>query len=164
MKSSKTPAAPGRRSSPTSAPHPAQSSGIVEVPTGLTYQGKPRTCGFRLSTLDIVVLFMATGFAAATYRVSVGYSLFVPFVVYHFFLFCNVFRIPRNPELIWGAVFLVHSAVWFLSGSPNVFLLFCLQLVVTTAIIVHEIRQPTYHGIFSRQFNPRIDDYIRGKV
>ena len=137
---------------------------MKENATGLTYQGKPRTCGLRLSITDVVVLVVATLTGTTAYSFTFGYALFVPFVVYHFFLFCNAFRIPRKPELIWGAVFLVHSAAWIISGRLNIPLLFCLQLVVTAVIIGHEVRQPTYHGIWSRRLNSRIDDYWAGRL
>ena len=46
----------------------------------------------------------------------------------------------------------------------NIFALFGLQLLVTAVIIIRETRLPSYHGIFSRQLNSRIDDYLSGKV
>lgn len=131
---------------------------------GLTYQGKPRTCGFRLSAVDVVVLVIATVVGAGGYAPMAGYSLFIPFVVYHFFLFCNVFRIRRKPELAWAGAFLAHLAAWVVVGGINIPMLFCLQLVVTVVVIAYEIRQPSYHGIFARRFNPRIDDYLSGNA
>lgn len=134
------------------------------LPTVLTGQGKPRTCGFRLSKMDVAVLAGATVSGTAAYQISAGYSLFLPFVVFHFFLFCNVFRIARKPELVWAAVFLLHSFAWSLSGTFNIVLLFGLQSLFTAGVIFRETRQPNYHGVFSRQLNPRIDDYLSGKT
>lgn len=131
---------------------------------GLTYQGKPRTCGFRLSVTDALVLIAGTLAGAAAYQVTMGYSLFVPFVVYHFFLFCNVFRITRKSELVWSAVLLVHAFGWLLSGTPYMPMLFGLQFVFTVVVIVSEIRSPMYHGVFSRRLNPRIDEYLSGQI
>ena len=38
-------------------------------------------------------------------------------VVIHFFLFCNVFKVPRKLELLWAAVFLINTGVWLAAGS-----------------------------------------------
>lgn len=113
---------------------------------------------------DVVVLVVATVVGLAAYEPTVGYSLFVPFVVYHFFLFCNVFRIRRRPELIWGAVFVCHSVVWIFSGSMSLGLLFSLQSVFTVVVLIREIRHTSYHGVFSRRLNPDIEDYLNGKI
>lgn len=134
------------------------------LPTAVTYQGKPRTCGMRLSAVDVVVMVGATTVGVTGYAVTAGFSLFVPFVVYHFLLFCNVFRIPRRPELVWAAVMLVHTVLWVLSGSLSLPWLFALQSAFTTALLAREVRRPTYHGVLSRRFNPSLDDYMAGKI
>lgn len=125
---------------------------------------RPRTCGLRLSALDVVVIVLAILVGIGAYWVSNGFSLFVPFVVGHFFLFCNVFRIRRRPELIWAGIFVINCAAWLLAGIPNLPLMCAAQLPVTVAILLKELRVPTYHGIFARRVNPRIDDYLVGKI
>lgn len=127
-------------------------------------RSRKRTCGLRLSFTDVGVMLLATGAGVAGYRATMGYSLFVPFVVYHFFLFCNVFRIRRATELVWAGVFVVHTASWFLLGPMHMPALFALQSIFTAILIVHEIRQPAYHGIAARRINPRIDEYLSGDV
>jgi len=75
------------------------SSAVMQVekqPAGLTYQGKPRTWGLRFSILDGVVLVLAAVVTVGTWSTTVGWSGMVLFVVLHFFLFCNVFRIRRK--------------------------------------------------------------------
>ncbi|TWT85266.1 hypothetical protein Pla123a_00730 [Posidoniimonas polymericola] len=130
----------------------------------LTYQGRPRTCGLRLSTVDVVVMAAATAGGVAGYSYTAGFSPFVPFVVFHFFLFCNVFRIPCRPELLWAGVFLIHTTVWLWLGTVSLPWLFALQSVFTFALLACELRRPTYHGVLSRRFNPRIDDYLAGGI
>jgi hypothetical protein len=136
----------------------------METSPGLTYQGRPRTCGFRLSVTDVIVLIAGGVVGAAGYKLTEGFSLFVPFVVLHFFLFCNVFRIRRKPELVWGGIFLLNSAAWIFSGNFNILAICGSQLIVTVIVIANELRLPTYHGIFSRQINPRINDYLAGNI
>ena len=55
--------------------------------------------GFRMSILDLVVLVVADTIALGLWFVLGPIGLLFPFVVGHFFLFCNVFRTARNLEL-----------------------------------------------------------------
>jgi len=136
----------------------------MEQPTGLTYQGKPRTCGFRLSHIDVAVLLVSALIGVGGFSPTYGFSVFVPFVVVHFFLFCNVFRIRRKPELVWGACFLLNCIAWIASGHVNIFAIIGTQFVVTVVIIANELRMPSYHGVLARRINPRIDDYLAGRI
>ena len=132
----------------------------MEQPSvGLNYQGKPRTCGLRFSLLDGIVLFSSIVIGVFGYPYLDGFVLFIPFVVVHFFLFCNVFRIRRKPELIWAGLFILVTAAWIGSGHLSILGICGTQVPVTIAIIANELRVPTYHGIFSRHINPRIDEY-----
>lgn len=130
---------------------------------GLTYQGKPRTCGFRLSVSDVFVLILGTLVGSFGYHFYGDVFLFIPYVVGHFFLFCNVFRVRRKPELAWSAVFLMNCAIWIAVGKMNVYGIFGSQFLMTVIVIVNEIRNPHYHGVLSRRLNPRIDEYLAGK-
>ncbi len=40
-------------------------------------------------------------------------------VVAHFFLFCNVFKVPRKLELLWAVLFLINSGLWLAAGNFN---------------------------------------------
>ena len=110
--------------------------------------------GFRFSVLDGGVLVV--GAVLAWWLCDQGFPLWwiVPVVLFHFFLFCNVFLVWRRWELIWAAVFVVNVAVHLALGrweaaSPLLF-----QLPVTSAILWRQIRSPLYHGIFAEQWNP----------
>src|SRR5947207_1687337 len=75
--------------------------------------------GFRISAFDVVVL--ALGAAGAIF---VGMKIWwagmiIGFVIGHFFLFCNVFRISRRPGLIWAAVFTVLATSTILTCIPG---------------------------------------------
>lgn len=114
--------------------------------------------------MDVVVLLLAALIGIAGYPSTDGFSLFVPFVVIHFFLFCNVFRIRRKAELIWGGLFLLNCVAWLAAGRILLFPLFGTQLLPTVIIIAIELRAPCYHGIFARRINPRIEDYLAGRM
>ncbi|MEK6239135.1 MAG: hypothetical protein N2C14_30835, partial [Planctomycetales bacterium] len=81
-------------------------------------------------------------------------SILIAFTVGHFFLFCNVFRIRRGPELIWTAFFLADAAVWLLWLEMNVVGLIGTTLPLTILVIVREMRFPFYHGVFAKRINP----------
>lgn len=125
---------------------------------------RPRTHGLRLSLTDVVVLIAGGLIGIVGFPFTEGLSLFVPFVVLHFFLFCNVFRIRRVPELIWAAVFLLNCTAWIATGNLNLAAICGAQLPVTLLLIGYELRQPTYHGICAQRINPRLDEYLSGKI
>lgn len=133
-----------------------------QVNTGLTYQGKRRTWGVRFSWTDAVILVMAVTGTIGTYSFTDGYSLLILFVVLHFFLFCNIFRIRRTPELVWAGIFLLNASVWILLDHLSLWGIASTQFVFTVIVIVNEFRNPNYHGVFARQINPHLDNYLSG--
>ncbi len=130
---------------------------------GVTYQGRPRTWGFRLSPLDIVVLIGSFVLTAVLWRPTSGYAFIALVVVLHFFLFCNVFRIPRNPELIWGCCFLGICATCLIVDVYSPMTVTVLVLPVSLAIIGWSCRLPSYHGVFADRINPRLNEYLAGR-
>jgi len=131
---------------------------------GLTYRGKPRTCGLRLSAGDVVVIGVTVVATVAAWPYVGPIVLLVPFVVGHFFLFCNVFRVARKPELVWAGVFVTNCACWVAAGRLGIWQVCVPQMAVTGLLILIEIRKPYYHGVFARQLNPMIDQYLDGDI
>ncbi len=131
---------------------------------GLVCQGKDRTHGFRLSGADIAVLIIGAAASAIGYYILGEVALFIPYVLAHFFLFCNVFRIRRRPEIIWAFAFLLNCCSWVAIGGVNVFGICASQLLVTLSIVLLEIRRPYYHGILADRLNPNLRDYLEGRV
>lgn len=132
---------------------------------GETFQGRPRTHGFRFSLVDgiaIVVCGVATVFLWPTMG---EFALLLPYVLGHFFLFCNIFRIQRRPELIWAGLFVANVVICLaLIQTPFVIPLMA-QLPVTAWLIVQEIRKPTYHGILAHRWNKHhLAAYLRGDL
>ena len=135
-----------------------------ESDVGLTYSGKPRTHGLRFSVLDGCVLVAAVVLTIATWSFTFGLSALIMFVVLHFFLFCNVFRIRRKPELIWATIFVVNCLIWISTGNVSMLGITISQAVITMLILFREVRLPYYHGIYAQTINPRLDEYIAGRV
>jgi hypothetical protein len=73
----------------------------------------------------------------------------------HFFLFCNVFRLRRSYELIWAGTFLANIIVWKWGGIYSWWTALALQIPVTILVIVAEVRNPSYHGVWSRAARAR---------
>lgn len=115
--------------------------------------------GFRISLLDAVVLItgMIGAFIASSYAWWAG--MVIGFVVGHFFLFCNVFRIARKPELIWAAVFIILTGPTVLTGMPGWIVTFIGSLIVAVVLIYLETQKPSYHGILWSKFNPGLREW-----
>ncbi len=121
-----------------------------------------RTAGTRFSTVDgiaIVACAAITWFAFSTF----GKLAWLPAIVLgHFFLFCNVFRIHRNYELIWAGCFIANFGVWVLCSPAHVpleWILLC-QIPITVILILLEMRGPNYHGILANRLNPKLEAYL----
>ena len=114
--------------------------------------------------LDGIVLIVSLVATLTTLDLTDGLSLIILFVVLHFFLFCNVFRIRRKPELIWAATFIANCALWLVFGEFNLTWIALTQSVITICLILFEVRLPYYHGVFAKRINPKLDDYLFGRL
>jgi hypothetical protein len=123
-----------------------------------------RACGFRLSWFDVAILMI--GAMLSWWLTNLSFPLYwiVPAALGHFFLFCNVFLVWQRLELLWALAFVLNVAahVTFDEFSPWPTLLW--QAPVTLAVIACQMRSPWYHGIFARQINPRLADYLTHKL
>ena len=127
--------------------------------------GKPLTCGMRFSVVDAVTLIVGAGVTVWAWAFVPDLALVVPFLLMHFFLFCNVFRVSRRPELIWSGVFIV--TFMFCSASSYVVnwpAICAIQLPLMAFLLWRETTKPWYHGIACRKWNANhIDAYLRGE-
>lgn len=113
--------------------------------------------GFRCSVFDVVVIVVgAIGSVWAWQNVAWWAGVGVAYIVLHFFLFCNVFRIRRIPELIWAAVFSALAASSIQTSFPDWTVTFGVNALFTAVLIAIETRVPSYHGVFWKQFNPNL--------
>lgn len=103
--------------------------------------------GFRFSLNDALVLLVSGIVAVLLWKPLPHLSVLLLFVIGHFFLFCNVFRVRRNYEYLWGAVFVVNAMLWLLLRPEGFHWALWVQLPVTAGVIVAEVRSERYHGI-----------------
>jgi hypothetical protein len=70
---------------------------------------RPFAPGFRLSAIDVGVVLAGAIGSFLVAQVESWFGLAIAFTVGHFFLFCNVFRMPRPLELAWAVCVLQPS-------------------------------------------------------
>ncbi len=115
--------------------------------------------GFRLSNFDVAVLAIGTAGALVAGMFTPWIGLLIAFVVAHFFLFCNVFRVSRRPELVWAGFFVLLAAGTIAANIPGWLLTFIVSLCFTVVIVALEMRKPAYHGVGWRRLNPRLPEW-----
>ena len=119
--------------------------------------------GFRISKIDILVLVIGALSAGYCYPLSQIISLIIFFVIGHFFIFCNITRMSRGPELIWSGTFLLLAGFSVSTGQPNWLLTFLLSTLMTFILVVLEAQKPSYHGIFWQTLNPNLLQWFEEK-
>ncbi len=117
--------------------------------------------GLRLSFFDMVILAIAVISVIYLAKVLFFASFMVMFVIGHFFLFCNVFRVSRILEIIWAIVFVSASIMTLIVGYPGWILTVLISLVLSIGFIIYEIKSPSYHGIFWQRINPQLETWWR---
>lgn len=115
--------------------------------------------GFRIDGKDILVL--AGGFVLAYLagRQVWWMGLIVGFSIGHFFLFCNVFRVDHPLELAWAALFVAMAGGTILLEQPGWLFTVFLSLAATFAVLVLQMRKPSYHGIAWQRLNPDLPSW-----
>lgn len=112
--------------------------------------------GFRLSAIDVVVLMF--GIAASFYMHAIypAISYIILCVVGHFFLFCNLVRMSRVSELAWSFAFIFLVGIHLSTGWLSSVALAIAVVVITSILVVLEMKKPSYHGVGWRFFNPEL--------
>ncbi|MEX2213734.1 MAG: hypothetical protein WD768_06380 [Phycisphaeraceae bacterium] len=111
------------------------------------------TPGFRLSSLDILISVVSAALAITFAFIDPNLGLIIAFVVIHFFLFCNVFRVARPLELTWAGVFILLGSL-AMTDVTHWSVSYALTFLVTIVIVMITLRRPSYHGIGWRRINP----------
>lgn len=112
--------------------------------------------GFRFSAFDAFLLVAGALGAWFAWSRTWWLGFIVAFVVGHFFLFCNVFRISRSLEMIWAAGFFILTRFTVTTGQPTWTITVMLSLALTAVLICIELRKPSYHGVGWDRFNPSL--------
>lgn len=115
--------------------------------------------GFRLSTVDCIVFVVGTIASFWLWPTAWWIGFIVVFVVAHFFLFCNVFRIARTLELIWSGIFVVLTYCTIMFGTPTWAITIAVSLLTTAVLVAIEMQKPSYHGILWQRINPRLREW-----
>jgi hypothetical protein len=103
--------------------------------------------GFRFSLADLAAIAVCALATWAMWPLLDTMAAAFPIVLGHFFLFCNIFRVPRLLELLWGAVFLINFAARLSLGRFAWSAVLWTQLPFTLVVILTAIFQKDYHGI-----------------
>ncbi len=115
--------------------------------------------GFRLSVFDVFIL-CAGLIGAFIFGAKIWWGgMIVGFVVLHFFLFCNVFRISRPPELIWAFVFTMLAGATILTEFPGWIATPIIAIALSSFLIWRETKREDYHGIYWERWNPSLPDW-----
>ncbi len=115
--------------------------------------------GFRISIRDTAVLGVGI-LSVVLLRVQMPVGAFViGFVILHFFLFCNVFRIPRRPELIWAGTFVLLSCSTISVHVPGWIFTVVASLALSIFLICHSMAGPDYHGVGWQRINPGLREW-----
>lgn len=123
-----------------------------------------RTWGFRFSLADAVAIAVFVGVAVVFRQWDSPLWWMLAIATGHFFLFCNVFRIIRRRELIWAGSFILNIGLWMWFGELTCPRILACQLPVTAGLIFADLRAPGYHGIFANRLNPKLNDYLEGRI
>ena len=116
--------------------------------------------GFRLSALDALIVVLAIALAVTGAGYSSTVALVVWFVLCHFFLLCNVFRMSRIPEFIWAATFLICAGGSQLLYFPGWEITVFLCVLLTILLVFFESRKPSYHGVLWQRLNPGLPQWF----
>lgn len=119
--------------------------------------------GFRFSWTDAVVLVVGAVLITWLARFSSELAVMAAFVIGHFFLFCNVFRIGRKPELVWAGAFIALAALSLGLEWLELRLALGLALGLSILLILRETRLPRYHGVFWKRVNPGLPEWWRDR-
>lgn len=117
-----------------------------------------------MSGLDGVVLLLGTILTIWLRNEAFPLWWIVPMALGHFFLFCNVFLVWRRLELVWAAVFVMLISGHLACGHTDWLSPLMMQMPVTLSVLWLQIRSPWYHGIFARQINPLLDEFLTGRI
>ena len=112
--------------------------------------------GFRLSMFDLAILAAGVCATIAISRFDVWLGIAVAFVVAHFFLFCNLLRLSRTPELIWAGIFAalaIAASIPVIDSWPAAL---GISVALTVVLAIVEFRRPSYHGVAWRWINPQL--------
>jgi hypothetical protein len=106
--------------------------------------------------MDVIVLLVGIVTSIYLYSVYPVASYIILCVVGHFFLFCNVVRMSRIPELVWSVTFIGLVSSYLLVGWLSGLTLAIIIVIITCVLVALESKKPSYHGIGWQYINPKL--------
>jgi hypothetical protein len=103
--------------------------------------------GFRFSWTDGLAVALCAFVTWGTWPFLGTIAVLFPVVLGHFFLFCNVFRIARELELLWSAIFMTDVGMWVGLESFTWSRVLLTQTPVTILLIALTVFRTDYHGV-----------------
>lgn len=110
-----------------------------------------RPWGFRFSIQDAVIFVSGVMATALSWQQVGQFALFIPFLLCHFFLFCNTFRVGGERTLIWASVFIINVFLWAQTQSHLIHV--ATQVTVTSLLIANCVFGRNYHGFACEWIN-----------
>jgi hypothetical protein len=120
---------------------------------------RPFQPGVRFSVVDGIVIVIGAVAAIAVWPTAGWITFIIAFVVAHFFLFCNVFRVSRPLELAWSGLFIVLTYCTIRFGQPPWLVSIAISLLATVIVVALEMRRPSYHGLLWKMVNPKLPQW-----
>ncbi len=120
--------------------------------------------GVHLSATDVVVLVSGAIGAPLLWTITWWWGFVIGFVVAHFFVFCNVVRLSRSLEFVWGGTFATLAAATIAADFPGWPATGAISLGVTVLVVLIEMRKPSYHGIGWQKINPGLPAWWEAHV
>ncbi len=105
--------------------------------------------GFRLSALDVAVLVGGTAAALVVGARHVWLGIATATPVGHFFLYCNVIRLPLRLELPWAGAFVLLVVLAEIPAAIGWPLALAIAGLCTVVVVTLGLRLPSYHGVGS---------------
>jgi hypothetical protein len=131
-------------------------AGLLMTENHIPWWRADRPWGFRFTVFDALVLVagLITTLIGLVYLPVL--AILTPFTLGHFLLFCNVFRIGAERDLLWIAALLVNVGWWSWArpGEAPWAPIVLTQLPVTAILIGHAVLGRNYHGIACEWINP----------
>jgi hypothetical protein len=119
--------------------------------------------GYRLNLMDVAfslfIIVTAIGVWGLDWRIAIMCAT----AGFQFFLFCNVFRIRRVPELIWAAMYSVVSYL-SITNDWSMCAWAAIWISIGLGLIVNEMRHPGYHGVLWKRINPNLESWFSENV
>lgn len=128
-----------------------QSNNIIRPMAAPSFQP-----GFRISAIDCIVIVVGTIVSVALWSTAWWIGFVIAFVVGHFFVFCNIFRVARPLELAWSGIFIAITYCTITFDNPSWPITISASLFATAIVIIIEMRKPSYHGILWQHINPNL--------